>query len=198
MLSTVSQGRFAEEQRRMHALVHSGALGGSSSARRTASGTARTATTSCGGEARGPARGRRRDRPGHPHPGPGALDPREAPGPGDRQDRHVRAPGPASPRRDGVPIEDTALGIVTFEDGSILEFCAAVSQQLEREPDRDRRRARGGSGVPVGCLLGGRGHERAAGPLRGGVPPCRRPGARRSPRSARTGTRPNPLPPPGA
>jgi UDP-N-acetyl-2-amino-2-deoxyglucuronate dehydrogenase len=31
-----------------------------------------------------------------------------------------------------VPIEDTALGIVTFEDGSILEFCAAVSQQLER------------------------------------------------------------------
>src|SRR4051812_16513968 len=27
VLSTVSQGRFAEEQRRMHALVHSGALG---------------------------------------------------------------------------------------------------------------------------------------------------------------------------
>src|SRR4051795_8063829 len=31
-----------------------------------------------------------------------------------------------------VPIEDTALGMITFEDGSLLEFCAAVSQQLER------------------------------------------------------------------
>ena len=41
-------------------------------------------------------------------------------------------PVPRARAEGGVPIEDTALGIVTFEDGSILEFCAAVSQQLER------------------------------------------------------------------
>jgi predicted dehydrogenase len=41
-------------------------------------------------------------------------------------------PVPRARAEGRVPIEDTALGIVTFEDGSLLEFCATVSQQLER------------------------------------------------------------------
>jgi UDP-N-acetyl-2-amino-2-deoxyglucuronate dehydrogenase len=133
VLSTVSQGRFAEEQRRMHALVHSGALG------RVFFGKADgqwyrppsyyelwwrgTWAREGGGSATGQGihildqtlwiLGKR------PVQVFGKIDTFVHPIP------RVRAEG-------SVPIEDTALGIVTFEDGSILEFCAAVSQQLER------------------------------------------------------------------
>jgi UDP-N-acetyl-2-amino-2-deoxyglucuronate dehydrogenase len=41
-------------------------------------------------------------------------------------------PVPRRKAEGSVPIEDTALGIVTFEDGGFMEFCATVSQQLER------------------------------------------------------------------
>ena len=95
VLSTVSQGRFAEAQRRMHALVHTGALGrvffGKADGQWYRPPTLLRALVARHLGARGR---RRRDRSGHSHPGSDALDSGETARPGDRQDRHVRAPGP--------------------------------------------------------------------------------------------------------
>lgn len=133
VLSTVSQGRFAEEQRRMHALVHSGALG-------------RVFFGKADGQWYRPHtyyelwwRGTWAREGGGAATGQGIhiLDqalwilgkrPVQVIG---KIGTFVH-PVPRARAETSVPIEDTALGIVTFEDGSILEFCAAVSQQLER------------------------------------------------------------------
>jgi UDP-N-acetyl-2-amino-2-deoxyglucuronate dehydrogenase len=133
VLSTVSQGRFAEAQRRMHALVHTGALG------RVFFGKAD------GQWYRPPSyyelwwRGTWAREGGGAATGQGIhildqtlwiLGKRPAQVIG-KIDTFVH-PVPRARAEGSVPIEDTALGIVTFEDGSIMEFCAAVSQQLER------------------------------------------------------------------
>jgi len=133
VLSTVSQGRFAEEQRRMHALVHSGVLG-------------RVFFGKADGQWYRPHsyyelwwRGTWAREGGGAATGQGIhiLDqvlwilgkrPVQVIG---KIGTFVH-PVPKARAETSVPIEDTALGIVTFEDGSILEFCAAVSQQLER------------------------------------------------------------------
>ena len=133
VLSTVSQGRFAEEQRRMHALVHSGALGQVFF---------------------GKADGQWYRPPSYYELWWRGTWAREGGGAATGQGIHILDqtlwilgkrpvqvigkigtfvhPVPRARAEGSVPIEDTALGIVTFEDGSILEFCAAVSQQLER------------------------------------------------------------------
>ena len=133
VLSTVSQGRFADEQQRMHALVHSGALG------KVFFGKAD------GQWYRPPAyyelwwRGTWAQEGGGAGTGQGIhiLDqllwilgkrPVQVYG---KIDTFVH-PVPRAKAQGGVPIEDTALGIITFDDGSFMEFCAAVSQQLER------------------------------------------------------------------
>ena len=133
VLSTVSQGRFAEEQRRMHALVHSGALG------RVFFGKAD------GQWYRPPAyyelwwRGTWAREGGGAATGQGIHILDQALWIFGKRPVQVIGkigtfvhPVPRARAETRVPIEDTALGIVTFEDGSILEFCAAVSQQLER------------------------------------------------------------------
>jgi predicted dehydrogenase len=133
VLSTVSQGRFAEEQRRMQALVHSGALGRVFFAR---------------------ADGQWYRPPSYYELWWRGTWAREGGGAATGQGIHILDqtlwilgkrpvqvygkigtyvhPVPRARAEDRVPIEDTALGIVTFEDGSILEYCAAVSQHLER------------------------------------------------------------------
>ena len=133
VLSTVSQGRFAEEQRRMHALVHSGALGkvffGKADGQwyRPHSYYELWWRGTWAREGGGAATGQ----------GIHILDqalwilgkrPVQVIG---KIGTFVH-PVPKARAETSVPIEDTALGLVTFEDGSILEFCAAVSQQLER------------------------------------------------------------------
>lgn len=133
VLSTVSQGRFAEEQRRMHALVHSGALG-------------RVFFGKADGQWYRPHsyyelwwRGTWAREGGGAATGQGIhildqalwiLGKRPAQVIG-KIGTFVH-PVPRARAETSVPIEDTALAIITFEDGSILEFCAAVSQQLER------------------------------------------------------------------
>ena len=133
VLSTVSQGRFAQEPQRMHALVHSGVLG------KVFFGKAD------GQWYRPPSyyelwwRGTWAQEGGGAGTGQGIhiLDqllwilgkrPVQVYG---KMDTFVH-PVPRAKAEGGVPIEDTALGIITFEDGSFMEFCAAVSQQLER------------------------------------------------------------------
>jgi predicted dehydrogenase len=133
VLSTVSQGRFAEAQRQMHALVHAGALGNVFFAK---------------------ADGQWYRPPSYYELWWRGTWAREGGGAGTGQGIHILDqtlwilgkrpvqvigkmgtfihPVPRARAEGSVPIEDTALGIVTFEDGSILEFCAAVSQQLER------------------------------------------------------------------
>jgi predicted dehydrogenase len=133
VLATVSQGRFAEEQRRMHALVRSGLLG------RVFFGKAD------GQWYRPPSYYELWWR--------GTWD-REGGGAATGQGIHILDqllwilgrrpvqvfgkigtfvhPVPRARAEGGLPIEDTALGIVAFDDGSVVEFCAAVSHQLER------------------------------------------------------------------
>jgi predicted dehydrogenase len=133
VLATVSQGRFAEEQRRMHALVHSGALGNVFF---------------------GKADGQWYRPPSYYELWWRGTWAREGGGAATGQGIHILDqtlwilgkrpaqvigkigtfvhPVPRARAEGRVPIEDTALGMVTFEDGSLLEFCAAVSQQLER------------------------------------------------------------------
>ena len=133
VLSTVSQGRFAEEQRRMHALVQSGALG-------------RVFFGKADGQWYRP--------PSYYELWWRGTWAREGGGAATGQGIHILDqtlwilgkrpaqvigkigtfvhPVPRARAEGGVPIEDTALAMVTFEDGSLLEFCAAVSQQLER------------------------------------------------------------------
>jgi len=133
VLSTVSQGRFAEAQQRMHALVHSGTLG-------------RVFFAKADGQWYRP--------PSYYELWWRGTWDREGGGAGTGQGIHILDqvlwilgkqpaqvfgtmntfvhPVPRAKAGGGVPIEDTALGIVTFEDGTLLEFCAAVSQQLER------------------------------------------------------------------
>jgi predicted dehydrogenase len=41
-------------------------------------------------------------------------------------------PVPVERARGGIPIEDTAYGVVTFDDGSVMEIAAAVSHHLQR------------------------------------------------------------------
>lgn len=133
VLSTVSQGRFAEEQRRMHALVHSGALG-------------RVFFGKADGQWYRPHsyyelwwRGTWAREGGGAATGQGIHILDQALWILGKQPAQVIGkigtfvhPVPRARAETSVPIEDTALAIVTFEDGSILEFCAAVSQQLER------------------------------------------------------------------
>jgi UDP-N-acetyl-2-amino-2-deoxyglucuronate dehydrogenase len=133
VLATVSQGRFAEEQRRMHALVHSGALGNVFF---------------------GKADGQWYRPPSYYELWWRGTWAREGGGAATGQGIHILDqtlwvlgkrpaqvigkigtfvhPVPRARAEGRVPIEDTALGMITFEDGSLLEFCAAVSQQLER------------------------------------------------------------------
>ncbi|MGE3908378.1 MAG: Gfo/Idh/MocA family protein, partial [Chloroflexota bacterium] len=133
VLSTVSQGRFAEEQRRMRALVTSGVLGKVFF---------------------GKADGQWYRPPSYYELWWRGTWSREGGGAGTGQGIHILDqllwilgkqpvqvfgkmdtfvhPVPRAKAEGGVPIEDTALGIITFADGSIMEFCAAVSQQLER------------------------------------------------------------------
>ena len=133
VLSTVSQGRFAEEQRRMHALVQSGALGKVFFAKadgqwyRPPSYYELWWRGTWAREGGGSATGQ----------GIHILDqtlwvlgkrPTQVYG---KIDTFVH-PVPRARAEGSVPIEDTALAIITFEDGSMMEFCAAVSQQLER------------------------------------------------------------------
>ncbi len=133
VLSTVSQGRFAEEQRRMQALVQTGALG-------------RVFFGKADGQWYRP--------PTYYELWWRGTWAREGGGAATGQGIHILDqmlwilgkrpvqvvgkigtfvhPVPRARAEGGVPIEDTALGIITFEDGSFLEYCAAVSQQLER------------------------------------------------------------------
>jgi predicted dehydrogenase len=133
VLSTVSQGRFAEEQRRMHALVHAGALG-------------RVFFGKADGQWYRP--------PSYYELWWRGTWAREGGGAATGQGIHILDqtlwilgkrpvqvigkigtfvhPVPRAKAEGSVPIEDTALAMVTFEDGGLLEFCAAVSQQLER------------------------------------------------------------------
>ena len=133
VLATVSQGRFADEQRRMKALVQSGRLGN------VFFGKADTQWI------RPPTyyevwwRGTWAREGGGAATGQGIhlLDqalwilgkrPTQVYG---RIGTFVH-PVPRRRAEGGVPIEDTALGIVTFEDGSMLEMAAAVTHHLEK------------------------------------------------------------------
>ncbi|MCC7369435.1 MAG: Gfo/Idh/MocA family oxidoreductase [Chloroflexi bacterium] len=134
ILSTVSQGRFAPEQQRMRALVQSGLLGKVFFAK---------------------ADGQWYRPPGYYELWWRGTWEREGGGAATGQGIHIldqllwilgkrpvqvfgkidtfvhpvpRLKAPAGT----VPIEDTALAVVTFEDGTFMEFCATVSQQLER------------------------------------------------------------------
>ncbi len=132
-LTTVSQGRFADEQRRMRALVEAGALG---------------RVFLC-----------KADTQWYRPPSyyelwwRGTWD-REGGGTATGQGIHILDqalwilakrpvrvyarmgtfvhPVPRQRADGGVPIEDTLVGVVDFEDGGILEVCSAVSLHLER------------------------------------------------------------------
>ncbi|MFN8526122.1 MAG: Gfo/Idh/MocA family oxidoreductase [Chloroflexota bacterium] len=132
-LMTVSQGRYASEQRRMRALVQSGALGRVHSARadtqwyRPPNYYELWWRGTWAGEGGGALTGQ----------GIHILDqllwimdrrPVEVFG---RMDTFVHdVPRQRADAR--LPIEDTAFGLVTFEDGAIAEIAGAVSHQIER------------------------------------------------------------------
>jgi predicted dehydrogenase len=133
VLSTVSQGRFAEEQRRMHALVRSGLLGkvffGKADGQwyRPHSYYELWWRGTWDREGGGAATGQ----------GIHILDQTlwiigQRPARVSGQIGTFVHPVPRQKSEGGVPIEDTALGIVTFEDGAILEVCATVTHHLER------------------------------------------------------------------
>jgi predicted dehydrogenase len=132
-LAVVSQGRFADEQRRLRALVESGALGrvffckADTQWYRPPSYYELWWRGTWANEGGGAATGQ----------GIHALDqvlwildkrPTEVYG---RIGTFVH-PIPRRRAEGRVPIEDTALGIVTFEDGAMAEISAAVTHQLER------------------------------------------------------------------
>ncbi|MDP8921817.1 MAG: Gfo/Idh/MocA family oxidoreductase [Chloroflexota bacterium] len=133
VLATVSQGRFADEQRRMKALVKSGKLGdvffGKADTQWIRPPTyyevwwRGTWSREGGGAATGQ--------------GIHLLD--QALWIIDKRPARVYGrigtfvhPVPRQRAEGGVPIEDTALGIVTFADGSMLELAAAVTHHLEK------------------------------------------------------------------
>ena len=133
VLATVSQGRFADEQRRMKALVQSGKLGN------VFFGKADTQWI------RPPTyyevwwRGTWAREGGGAATGQGIHLLDQALWILDKRPTRVYGrigtfvhPVPRERAEGGVPIEDTALGIVTFEDGTMLELAAAVTHHLEK------------------------------------------------------------------
>jgi UDP-N-acetyl-2-amino-2-deoxyglucuronate dehydrogenase len=132
-LAVVSQGRFADEQRRMRGLVQAGALG---------------QVFFCKADTqwyRPPSyyelwwRGTWANEGGGAATGQGIHIVDQALWILGKRPTRVYGrigtflhPIPRERARGGVPIEDTALGVISFEDGAMAEVAAAVTHQLER------------------------------------------------------------------